>query len=41
MANFVLPELLRELCKIDGIEWIRLMYCYDERITDELYSGYG
>ena len=32
----MLPELLRELCKIDGIEWIRLMYCYDERITDEL-----
>lgn len=35
-GNFVLPELLRKLCKIDGIEWIRLMYCYDERITDEL-----
>ena len=36
MANLFLPELLRKLCKIDGIEWIRLMYCYDERITDEL-----
>lgn len=35
-GHFVLPELLRKLCKIDGIEWIRLMYCYDERITDEL-----
>lgn len=34
--KFALPELLRKLCKIDGIEWIRLMYCYDERITDEL-----
>lgn len=32
----MLPELLRRLCDIDGIEWIRLMYCYDERITDEL-----
>ncbi len=31
-----LPELLRDLCKIDGIEWIRLMYCYEDRITDEL-----
>lgn len=31
-----LPELLRELCKIDGLEWIRLMYCYEDRITDEL-----
>lgn len=31
-----LPELLRELCKIDGIRWIRLMYCYEDKITDEL-----
>lgn len=31
-----LPRLLKELCKIDGIEWIRLMYCYEDRITDEL-----
>lgn len=31
-----LPELLRDLCRIDGIEWIRLMYCYEDRITDEL-----
>lgn len=31
-----LPELLRKLCRIDGIEWIRLMYVYDNGITDEL-----
>ncbi len=31
-----LPELLRQLNKIDGIEWIRLLYCYPDRITDEL-----
>lgn len=31
-----LPQLLKELCKIDGIEWIRLLYCYPDRITDEL-----
>ena len=31
-----LPELLAELCKIDGIEWIRLQYVYDNGITDEL-----
>ena len=30
------PELLRELCKIDGFKWIRTLYCYPERITDEL-----
>ena len=32
----MLPELLTELCKIDGFVWIRLLYCYPERITDEL-----
>ena len=32
----MLPELLKKLCRIDGIEWIRLMYCYEDRITDEL-----
>lgn len=31
-----LPELLNELCKIDSIKWIRLLYCYPDRITDEL-----
>ncbi|MBQ3611635.1 MAG: 30S ribosomal protein S12 methylthiotransferase RimO, partial [Firmicutes bacterium] len=31
-----LPELLRELCKVEGIRWIRLMYCYEDKITDEL-----
>lgn len=34
--KYALPELLRELAKIDGIKWIRLLYCYPERITDEL-----
>ena len=31
-----LPELLSRLCKIEGIEWIRMLYCYPDRITDEL-----
>ena len=31
-----LPKLLHELCKIEEIQWIRLMYCYPEEITDEL-----
>lgn len=31
-----LPSLLKELAKIDGIKWIRTLYCYPERITDEL-----
>ena len=31
-----LPELLRKLAQIEGIEWIRLMYCYPEEITVEI-----
>lgn len=33
-----LPELLRKLCKISGIQWIRIQYCYPEEITDELIA---
>lgn len=32
----LLPQLLRELCKISGFVFIRLLYCYPEEITDEL-----
>lgn len=32
----MLPELLRELCRIEELRWIRLLYCYPEEITDEL-----
>ncbi len=31
-----LPKLLRELCKISGIRWIRILYCYPEEITEDL-----
>lgn len=31
-----LPQLLTELCKIEGFRWIRVLYCYPERITDAL-----
>lgn len=31
-----LAELLKKLVKIDGIQWIRLFYCYPDRVTDEL-----
>lgn len=31
-----LPVLLRKLCKISGLRWIRVLYCYPEEITDEL-----
>lgn len=31
-----LPELLHRLCAIEGLYWIRILYCYPEEITDEL-----
>ena len=34
--RLALPQLLRELCKIDGLRWIRLLYCYPDCLTDEL-----
>lgn len=35
-GKYMLPELLHRLCKIPGIEWIRVLYAYPETITDEL-----
>lgn len=32
----MLPELLRKLCRLEGLDWIRILYCYPEEITDEL-----
>ncbi len=32
----MLPELLNRLCEVDGLQWIRVLYCYPEKITDEL-----
>ena len=34
--DYKLPQLLHDLCQVDGIQWIRLLYCYPEEITDEL-----
>lgn len=38
-GEYKLPELLGELNKIDGIEWIRLLYCYPDKVTDELITA--
>ncbi len=35
-GEYMLAKLLKELVKIDGIEWYRLFYCYPDRVTDEL-----
>lgn len=32
----MLPELMRKLCEIDDLKWLRVLYCYPDRITDEL-----
>jgi len=36
-----LAELLKELDKVDGIEWIRILYVYPEHVTDELLDTLG
>ena len=33
-----MPELLEQLCEIEGLHWIRLLYCYPEHITDRLLA---
>ncbi|CDZ24793.1 Ribosomal protein S12 methylthiotransferase RimO [[Clostridium] cellulosi] len=34
--KLALPQLLRELCKIEKLKWIRILYCYPDMVTDEL-----
>lgn len=38
-GKYMLPELLDELQKIEGIEWIRMLYTYPDKITDELIDA--
>lgn len=35
----MLAELVHEVCAVDGIRWVRLMYCYEDRITEELIEA--
>lgn len=35
-GEYKLAELLKRLCKIDGLRWIRTLYCYPDKITEEL-----
>ncbi len=35
-GEYRLPSLLKKLCRIDGIHWIRTLYTYPDKITDEL-----
>lgn len=38
-GRLALPELLKKLCEIDDLKWIRVLYCYPERITDDLLKA--
>ncbi|MDR0983520.1 MAG: MiaB/RimO family radical SAM methylthiotransferase [Ruminococcus sp.] len=35
-GEYKLPDLLKDICRISGLNWVRLLYCYPDRITDEL-----
>lgn len=37
--EFTLPRLLRELNKVEGVDWIRLLYFYPNRLTDEVIEA--
>ncbi|MCD8198855.1 MAG: 30S ribosomal protein S12 methylthiotransferase RimO [Phascolarctobacterium sp.] len=39
--KFMLPQLLKDLDKLPGIEWIRVMYCYPDSFTDELLEAFA
>jgi len=40
-GEYKLPELLKKLCLIDDVRWIRVHYCYPELITDELIETFA
>lgn len=35
-GEYRLPALLTALCRLEGLAWVRVLYCYPERVTDEL-----
>lgn len=37
-GRYALPELIRKICQATSIPWIRLLYCYPDKITDELVA---
>ena len=40
-GEYKLADLLKKLCKVEGLEWIRVLYCYPEAITDELIDVFA
>ncbi len=40
-GEYCLPSLLKQLCRIEGIVWVRVHYCYPELVTDELLQVFA
>ena len=40
-GEYKLAELLKKLCAVEGLEWVRVLYCYPEAITDELIDVFA
>ena len=38
-GTYRLPELIHQVCAVEGIRWVRILYCYPDRITDELIAA--
>ena len=35
-GKYMLPELIHQVCQVEGVDWVRILYAYPERITDQL-----
>lgn len=35
-GEYRLPQLIDEVCAVEGVQWVRILYCYPDRITPEL-----
>ena len=38
-GEYKLPELIHKVCAVEGVHWVRILYCYPDRITDELIAA--
>lgn len=38
-GEYKLPELIRNVCAVEGVKWVRILYCYPDRITPELMDA--
>lgn len=38
-GEYRLPQLIRRVCRVEGVRWVRVLYCYPDRITDEMIDA--